>query len=176
MRGEVRESGLTGVTRNHVSPCGSGGSNPPLSANLTSRNCDGGICSATRCLCVNLLAHDRPWAERRSGFCQLSLRSSRRPSQIRMRPENVYRYLFWPQGRIERLNERTRSFESSIAALRKQHLEGSGNLRVLRIKAYVVQRDRRAGVRILIDSLWVSQIEGPPRNMWSHHKRGKPDD
>ena len=31
-RGEVRESGLTGVTRNHVSPCGSGGSNPPLSA------------------------------------------------------------------------------------------------------------------------------------------------
>ena len=30
--GEVRESGLTGVTRNHVSPCGSGGSNPPLSA------------------------------------------------------------------------------------------------------------------------------------------------
>ena len=30
--GEVRESGLTGVTRNHVSPRGSGGSNPPLSA------------------------------------------------------------------------------------------------------------------------------------------------
>src|ERR1700687_226449 len=37
MRGEVRESGLTGVTRNHVSPCGSGGSNPPLSANATLR-------------------------------------------------------------------------------------------------------------------------------------------
>jgi hypothetical protein len=31
-RGEVRESGLTGVTRNHVSPRGTGGSNPPLSA------------------------------------------------------------------------------------------------------------------------------------------------
>ena len=26
---DFRESGLTGVTRNHVSPCGSGGSNPP---------------------------------------------------------------------------------------------------------------------------------------------------
>ncbi len=126
-----------------------GFSNPPLSANLTSRNCDGGIFSATRRLCVNLLAHDRPWAERQSGFCQLSLRSSRRPSQIRMRPENVYRYLFWPQWRIERLNERTRSFESSIGGLEKQHLEGSGNLRVLRIKAYVVQRDRRAEMRIL---------------------------
>ena len=31
-RGEVRESGLTGVTRNHVCPRGTGGSNPPLSA------------------------------------------------------------------------------------------------------------------------------------------------
>ncbi len=32
-RGEVREFGLTGLTRNQVSPCGSGGSNPSLSAN-----------------------------------------------------------------------------------------------------------------------------------------------
>ena len=38
--GEVRESGLTGVTRNHVSPCGSGGSNPPLSANESFSVCD----------------------------------------------------------------------------------------------------------------------------------------
>ncbi len=30
--GEVRESGLTGVTRNHVCPCGTEGSNPSLSA------------------------------------------------------------------------------------------------------------------------------------------------
>jgi hypothetical protein len=31
-RGEVREPGLIGVTRNHVCPRGTGGSNPPLSA------------------------------------------------------------------------------------------------------------------------------------------------
>src|SRR5216683_5579191 len=176
MRGEVRESGLTGVTRNHVSPCGSGGSNPPLSANLTSRNCDGGIFSATRCLCVNLLAHDRPWAERQSGLCQLSLPSSRRPSQIRMRPENVYRYLFWPQWRIERLNERTRSFESSIGGLEKQHLEGSGNLRVLRIKAYVVQRDRRGEMRIWIDFRGIAQMYGHQRIVRSDQKRRNLDD
>src|SRR5437764_14513016 len=36
--GEVRESGLTGVTRNHVCPRGTGGSNPPLSASDSARN------------------------------------------------------------------------------------------------------------------------------------------
>src|SRR5579885_153304 len=36
--GEVRESGLTGVTRNHVCPRGTGGSNPPLSATFQTRH------------------------------------------------------------------------------------------------------------------------------------------
>src|SRR2546428_14111001 len=54
----------------------------PLSANLTSRNCDGGIFSATRCLCVNLLAHDRPHGLRDSQV-SVSYRCVARDARVR---------------------------------------------------------------------------------------------